>query len=243
MNKLIFIITIIFFLNACSHKVTYKTCAGPSNPQQEYHSLNSFIGSVFPPAVLLTTPFFLLQTQKNMNFADNETVRQQGVNDSNINKVLEYNKNGQFSLWENRDSCWIKAFKPIQTSEYHNEVCRDLEWYYFEYGPWKKGSASTGVSTYCRKTKSDIVKDGTGVKKNKTNFTAKKQSLPYWSMTNDYTHCSSDIYNNEIVSNTCYNENQESFNFPFSLKNPYGKHEGNDIWGGDVFTPVNTLQK
>ena len=74
MNKLIFFITIIFFLNACSHKVTYKTCAGPSNPQQEYHSLNSFIGSVFPPAVLLTTPFFLLQTQKNMNFADNETL-------------------------------------------------------------------------------------------------------------------------------------------------------------------------
>ena len=89
MNKLIFYITIIFLLNACSHKVTYKTCAGPSNPQQEYHSLNSFIGSIFPPAVLLTTPFFLLQTQKNMNFADNETVRQQGVNDSNINKVLE----------------------------------------------------------------------------------------------------------------------------------------------------------
>ena len=61
-------------------------------------------------------------------------------------------------------------------------------------------------------------------------------------MTNDYTHCSSDIYNNEIVSNTCYNENRESFNFSFSLKNPYGKHEGNDIWEA-MYLLQNTLQK
>ena len=76
-----------------------------------------------------------------------------------------------------------------------------------------------------------------------SSFQKKKKSLPNWRMTNDYTHCSSDIYDNKIISNTCYNENQQSFNFPFSLENPYGKHHGSDIWGGDVFSPVNTLQK
>ena len=243
MNKLIFIITIIFFLNACSHKVTYKTCAGPSNPQQEYHSLNSIIGQFFPPAMLLTTPYFLLKTQEDMEFAENETTRQQTVNDRNINKVLEYNKIDQFSVWENVDSCWIKAYKPVKTSEYSYEVCRDLEWYYFEYGPWKKGSASTGVSTYCRNTGSNMVNRVSNKKNTKSKFSEKKKSLPNWRMTNDYTHCSSDIYDNKIISNTCYNENQQSFNFPFSLENPYGKHQGSDIWGGDVFSPVNTLQK